>query len=134
MRGPSPDPLVVVADDEPDIADLVTLNLSMHGYRVETVYDGVAALEAVRSLLPDAVVLDVMMPKLDGIEVLRRIKADPATCDIPVIMLTARVTDDEVWEGWSAGANLYMTKPFDLEDLLRSLENVIATSAPATAR
>ena len=121
MRESNSDRLVVVADDERDIADLLTLNLVMEGYQVETVYDGQAALDAVRSLDPDFVLLDVMMPKMDGLDVLRALKADEATCDIPVIMLTAKAGDDDVWAGWQAGASYYLTKPFDLDDLIRYL-------------
>jgi DNA-binding response OmpR family regulator len=112
---------VVVADDERDIAGLLTMNLEMEGYEVETVYDGAAALEAVQRSHPDFVLLDVMMPKMNGIDVLQRLKADPLTSDIPVIMLTAKAGDDDVWAGWSAGASYYLTKPFDLDELLRYL-------------
>jgi DNA-binding response OmpR family regulator len=115
---------IVVADDERDIADLLTLNLELEGYQAVTVYDGEAALDAVRIHRPDFVLLDVMMPKLDGLEVLRALKADPETQDIPVIMLTAKVDDDDVWAGWQAGASYYLTKPFDLEDLLRYLRHL----------
>ena len=121
MRDSNSDRLVVVADDERDIADLLTLNLVMEGYQVETVYDGQAALDAVRSLDPDFVLLDVMMPKLDGLDVLRALKADDQTRDIPVIMLTAKAGDDDVWAGWQAGASYYLTKPFELDDLIRYL-------------
>jgi DNA-binding response OmpR family regulator len=112
---------VVVADDEHDIAGLLTMNLEMEGYSVETVYDGAAALDKVRESLPDFVLLDVMMPKMNGLAVLQALKADPATADIPVIMLTAKAGDDDVWAGWSAGASYYLTKPFDLDELLRYL-------------
>ena len=131
MREPTSERLIVVADDERDIADLLTLNLVMEGYRVETVYDGQAALDAVRSLDPDFVLLDVMMPKLDGLEVLRALKADDATHDTPVIMLTAKAGDDDVWAGWQAGASYYVTKPFDLEELVRYLHHLEAAELVA---
>ena len=131
MREPSSGRLIVVADDERDIADLLTLNLVMEGYRVETVYDGQAALEAVRDLQPDFVLLDVMMPKLDGLEVLRTLKGDPGTRDIPVIMLTAKAGDDDVWAGWQAGASYYVTKPFDLDQLVRYLHHLEAAELVA---
>src|SRR5687768_18553814 len=111
MREPTSERLIVVADDERDIADLLTINLVMEGYRVETRYDGQAALDAVRELDPDYVLLDVMMPKLDGLDVLRALKADAETRDTPVIMLTAKAGDDDVWAGWQAGASYYVTKP-----------------------
>lgn len=131
MREPNSDRLIVVADDERDIADLLTLNLVMEGYRVETVYDGQAALEAVQTLDPDFVLLDVMMPKLHGLDVLRALKADEATRDIPVIMLTAKAGDDDVWAGWQAGASYYVTKPFDLEELVRYLHHLEAAELVA---
>ena len=112
---------VVVADDEHDIAGLLTMNLEMEGYSVETVYDGAAALETIRRTSPDFVLLDVMMPKMNGLDVLQELKRDPATAEIPVIMLTAKASDDDVWAGWSAGASYYLTKPFELDELLRYL-------------
>lgn len=111
----------MVADDERDIAGLLALNLEMAGYEVHAAHDGQAALEAIQRELPDFVLLDVMMPRMDGFEVLRRLKADPETCDIPVIMLTAKAGDADVWRGWEAGASYYVTKPFDLEEVLRYL-------------
>jgi DNA-binding response OmpR family regulator len=124
MREPTSGRLIVVADDERDIADLLTLNLVLEGYRVETVYDGAAALDAVRTLDPDFVLLDVMMPKIDGLDVLRALKADPATEDVPVIMLTAKAGDDDVWAGWEAGASYYVTKPFELDEVVRYLRHL----------
>ena len=124
MRETEPRRRIVVADDERDIADLLTLNLELEGYDAITVYDGQAALDAVRTHQPDFVLLDVMMPKLDGLEVLRELKADADTRDIPVIMLTAKAGDDDVWAGWQAGASYYVTKPFDLEELLRYLHHL----------
>lgn len=124
MRDPDSSRLIVVADDERDIADLLTLNLELEGYQAVTVYDGQAALDAVRTLQPDFVLLDVMMPKLDGLDVLRELKADPATRDIPVVMLTAKAGDDDVWAGWQAGASYYVTKPFDLDELIRYLRHL----------
>jgi DNA-binding response OmpR family regulator len=110
---------VVVADDDPDIVDLLTLNLEASGYQVEQAYDGEQARELVLRVLPDLVVLDVMMPKLNGLEVLAALKAHPQTRNIPIVMLTAKASDNDVWQGWEAGADYYITKPFDLEELLR---------------
>ncbi len=110
---------VVVADDDPDIVDILTFNLRTAGYEVETAGDGEAALALVTRSVPDLVVLDVMMPKMDGLEVLAALKAEPATREIPVVMLTAKASDSEVENGWGAGADYYITKPFDLEELLR---------------
>ena len=109
---------VVVADDERDIAGLLTMNLEMEGYQVETVYDGSAALDAVRSSLPDFVLLDVMMPKMNGLEVLAALKADDGLKNIPVILLSAKAQAGDVQAGLDRGANAYVTKPFDPLDLL----------------
>jgi DNA-binding response OmpR family regulator len=76
-------------------------------------------LDLVRSARPDLVVLDIMMPKMDGLEVLAALKGDAATKEIPVVMLTAKSSDADLWSGWEAGADYYITKPFDLEELLR---------------
>ncbi len=110
---------ILVADDEPDIAGLLTLHLELNGFSVQTVTNGIDARDAIVRTLPDLVVLDRMMPGMDGLEVLSVIKANPTTCDIPVVMLTAKASDDDVWEGWQCGADYYMTKPFDLEELSR---------------
>ena len=110
---------VVVADDDPDIVDILTFNLEAAGYDVLSANDGEAARELILATLPDLVVLDIMMPKMDGLEVLAALKAEPQTKEIPVVMLTARASDTDLWEGWDAGADYYITKPFDLEELLR---------------
>ncbi len=110
---------MVVADDDPDIVDILRFNLTTAGYEVEAAADGAAALALVRRTRPDLVVLDWMMPELDGLAVLTALKADDATRDIPVVMLTARASDADHGEGWEAGADYYITKPFDLEELLR---------------
>ena len=126
MREPSSERLVVVADDERDIADLLTLNLELEGYRVETVYDGGAALEAVRTLQPDFVVLDVMMPVLDGLDVLRTLKADDATRDIPVVALTAHASPRDRDLALAAGCDDFDTKPVEMDRLLGKIETLLA--------
>ena len=110
---------VLVADDDPDILDLLTLNLECHGYQVYAASDGEEARQMALTVVPDLIVLDVMMPKLDGLEVLAILKAHPETRDIPVVMLTAKASDSDVWQGWQAGADYYITKPFDLDELMR---------------
>jgi DNA-binding response OmpR family regulator len=110
---------VLVADDDPDIRALLTLNLELSGYTVAVAANGGEAGELARSLLPDLIVLDGMMPVSDGFDVLQALKADEATTAIPVVMLTARASDADVWAGWQAGATYYMTKPFDPDHLLQ---------------
>jgi DNA-binding response OmpR family regulator len=127
----------MVVDDELDVAAMLAFTLAVEGYEVATFSDGQSALDAIHASHPDIVILDVMMPKLDGIEVLRRLKADAATRDIPVVMLTARVGDEDVWEGWQAGADYYLTKPFEPNELYRylaSCEDPTTSGAAQSAR
>jgi DNA-binding response OmpR family regulator len=110
---------VLVADDEPSIRHLLELNLRAEGLEVISCEDGDRAFEALRSTpLPDLVILDVMMPGRDGLELLRLLREDPVLAEVPVILLTAKASDAEVWEGWTAGADYYITKPFDLVEIM----------------
>src|ERR1035437_7727467 len=104
---------ILVVDDERHIVRLVQVNLEKAGYTVLTAYDGVEALEQVAKEKPDMIVLDVMMPRLDGFEVLKKLQADAGTRDIPVIMLTAKAQDADIFRGWSSGVSSYLTKPFN---------------------
>lgn len=110
---------VLVADDEDDVIELVRYRLENDGYRVLTASDGEAALQLVRDEHPDVCVLDVMMPKLGGLEVLAQLRADPATAETRVIMLTARGQDADVDRGFELGAHDYVTKPFSPKELRR---------------
>ena len=113
---------VLVADDDPDMVTILRVNLEAEGYAVEEAHDGEAAWGMARELRPDMVVLDVMMPRIDGIDVLTRMRTDPGTRDIPIVLLTAKSTDEDIWEGWRAGADYYLTKPFQLDELLHFIE------------
>jgi DNA-binding response OmpR family regulator len=115
---------VLVADDDPAIRQILVTNLLAEGLDVAAVDDGRAAYEHALRDQPDLVVLDVMMPVHDGITALRQLKADPRTAGIPVVLLTARASDQEIWEGWEAGADYYITKPFDIDDLLKFIAYV----------
>ncbi len=108
---------ILVVDDEPDVARIMAINLEMEGYQVRTAYNGRQALEEVAQRKPDCILLDIMMPEIDGWEVLRVLKADPSTIDIPVIVVTARSTDVDQIKGFSGGAVEYVTKPFDPGEL-----------------
>jgi DNA-binding response OmpR family regulator len=119
---------VLVADDDPDILELLRLNLEAQGYSVVSADNGEDARTLALQIVPDLIVLDVMMPKMDGLEVLAALKAYASTRDIPVVMLTAKASDSDVWDGWQAGADYYITKPFDLEELLRFVEYVQVSS------
>ena len=108
---------ILIVDDEADMAALLELALRGEGYDVRAVTDGEQALEAAIEFLPDLVVLDVMMPRMDGMEVCKRLRADHRTASIPVIMLTARALPGDRVAGLDAGADDYVTKPFDPAEL-----------------
>ena len=110
-------PLILIADDDKNIVDLIETSLKDKNLVIERAGDGEEAMKRVTSLTPDLIILDVMMPKLDGIEVAKRMKADERYCYIPIIMLTARDEIEDKVQGLEAGADDYVTKPFDLEEL-----------------
>jgi len=124
----SGDVRILFADDDPGMRALVVINLEAEGFAVTTAADGTAALEEVERVRPDLVVLDVMMPGLDGLEVLHEMRNRPAMTDIPVVLLTAKARDEDVWEGWKAGADYYMTKPFKPEDLANFAHSLLGTT------
>jgi len=110
---------VLVVDDDRVIQQLLEVNLELEGYEVvATAADGKEALEKIAELKPDLVILDIMMPKMDGLEVCRRLRADPELAGIPVILLSARAQDMDIREGLEIGASAYLTKPFDPVELL----------------
>lgn len=115
---------ILVVDDERHIVRLVQVNLERQGYQVLTAYDGVECLEKARAEKPDLIILDVMMPRMDGFEALQRLKTDPETSIIPVIMLTARAQDRDVLQGYQYGADLYLTKPFSPLELISLVKRV----------
>jgi DNA-binding response OmpR family regulator len=110
-------PKVLVADDEPHLLRLVKFRLEREGYQVVTAPDGQAALELARTEQPDLCVLDVMMPKRSGFDVLRELRSDSECAHMKVIMLTARAQDRDVDAGFSLGADDYITKPFSPQEL-----------------
>jgi DNA-binding response OmpR family regulator len=109
---------VLVVDDIADNVKLLTYDLMDEGYEVEVAYDGPQALAAAKSGKPDVILLDVMMPGMDGIEVCRRLRADRELRDTPVIMVSARDADEDVVRGLDAGADDYVTKPFEMRIVL----------------
>src|SRR4249920_40837 len=115
MRTP---PLILVVDDVPDNVEILQLRLESQDYEVITAGDGEAALAIVREQLPDLVLLDIQMPKLDGIETVKQLKADTALPFIPVILVTARSDAKDVVAGLEAGGDDYLTKPVDQSALL----------------
>jgi DNA-binding response OmpR family regulator len=121
---------VLFADDDPGMRAIVLMNLEADGFDVTVVDDGDAALVEVERALPDLIVLDVMMPGRDGLEVLREIKSRAATAGVPVVLLTAKAADSDIWDGWKSGADYYMTKPFDPEELARFALHVLGLDGP----
>ncbi len=115
---------ILVVDDERHIVRLVEVNLSRAGYEVLTAYDGVEALEVFAREKPDMVVLDVMMPRMDGFEVLKKLQADHSSANVPIIMLTAKAQDADIFRGWSSGVSSYLTKPFNPRELLTFVERI----------
>lgn len=122
-------PKVLVADDDEMLCELVRFKLEGVGHEVEIVADGVAAINAVRSNRPDILILDNMMPVMSGPEVLHELKADPATADVPVIVLTARKAQEDVVTALRSGAADYLTKPFMPDELVARISGVLATSS-----
>jgi two-component system, OmpR family, alkaline phosphatase synthesis response regulator PhoP len=118
---------VLVVDDEPDVLLLCRVNLEFEGYEVVEASDGEEAMERLREQRFDVVLLDVMMPKMDGWQVLEAVKADEALRELPVVMLTAKVQDQDQIRGWSQGAADYITKPFSPLALSQVLQDVLAT-------
>jgi two-component system phosphate regulon response regulator PhoB len=111
-------PRVLVVDDDPQVLKLLHVNFEMEGYDVVSATNGEEALAAVVKERPDVVVCDVMMPGMDGLEVVRRLKADDATAKLPVVLLSAKALRGDVRSGLDAGADEYVTKPFDPSELL----------------
>lgn len=119
-------PRVVIADDDPDIRRLVEMTVTNAGCDVTVASDGEEALERVRESKPDLVILDVLMPRMDGWEVARALKSDPATAEVPVMFLTSRGQEHDVLEGFDSGAVDYMVKPFSPRELQVRVRAVLA--------
>lgn len=121
---------VLVVDDNEDNIRIVSTILLARGFEVRIARDGKDALEAVKRALPDVILLDVMMPGMDGIEVLDHVKADPRTASIPVIMVTAKTQDEDLLVGYKYGADYYVTKPFTARQILYAIGLVLGTEEP----
>jgi DNA-binding response OmpR family regulator len=110
-------PIVLAADDDEDVLGLLVFRLERSGYSVLQARDGEEALELARQAKPDLAVIDVMMPKLDGFEVTRRLRAEEGTRRMPIILLTARTQDADLERGFETGADDYLRKPFSPQEL-----------------
>ena len=117
--------LILLVDDEPSIVQLARMYLERENFRVETAGDGEAALEAVRRLSPQLVVLDVMLPKLDGLEAIRQMRADPVLISTPILALTARAMPGDRERCLDAGANDYLSKPVNLKEFVSAVRRLV---------
>ena len=109
---------ILLVDDERNILDIVQFNLEVEGFEVMTASDGMEALRIVHDVSPDLILCDIMMPEVDGLEVCRRLKADSRTNQIPIVMLSAKAQSQDKLDSIEAGADDFVTKPFDFIDLV----------------
>lgn len=129
-------PRILVIDDDPTISELVAINLEMAGYEVSQANDGIQGQALAIQLLPDLIMLDLMLPKVDGFTICQRLRRDERTLDIPVLMLTALCLIHDKIEGFNAGADDYLTKPFEVEEMLARIRALLRRTdrIPRTAK
>jgi len=120
----------LVVDDSAVIRELIAVNLELEGFLVTCASDGESALRAVREVVPHVITLDVMMPRLDGIATLRRLREDPATSYIPIVIVSGRSTPADIARGEEAGADGYVTKPFEPSELVEVCRRLAAEGRP----
>jgi len=120
---------VLVVDDQPHIVRLIQVNLEKEGFQVATAGDGVEGLQQAQATHPDLVILDVIMPRKDGFQLLRELKADERFADTPVIMLTVKTHNADIVEGLKEGAELYLPKPFHPKELVSLVKRVLETGS-----
>ena len=116
---------ILIVEDEESLLKLESILLTTKGYLVQGTTTGLAALEAIAEDVPDLILLDVMLPELNGFEVCERLKADPKTRHIPIILLTARKTPEDVSRGEEVGADQYITKPFKSAMVMETIEQLL---------
>jgi len=124
-------PKILVVDDEPDAVELIKFNLKAAGYEVATAADGDEALKKARAVLPDLIVLDLMLPEVDGLEVCKILRRDPKVSGIPIIMLTAKAAEIDRVLGLELGADDYVTKPFSPRELVLRIKRLLRADAAA---
>ncbi|HXH03923.1 MAG TPA: response regulator [Candidatus Competibacteraceae bacterium] len=120
---------ILIADDEANIVISLEFLMKREGFEVDIANDGEAALEAVNDATPDLILLDVMLPKMNGFEVCQQIRANPRWQGVKIIMLTAKGRDTEVAKGLGVGADAYMTKPFSTKDLVAQVKQLLGEGA-----
>ena len=130
----SPVPRVLVVDDDPQVLKLLRLNFELEGYDVVSATDGNDALEAVKIEAPDVVVCDVMMPGVDGLEVVKRLRGAPDTASVPIVLLSAKALRGDAEAGLDAGADEYVTKPFDPTELVDIVAGLLAKRSKSSRK
>jgi len=120
---------IVIVEDERDMADLVAGRLRREGYEVQAAYDGLLGLELIRSHPPDLAILDIMLPRVSGTEIVTEMRQDPRTADVPVILMTAKGAESDIVVGLRLGADDYITKPFSLSVMVARVEAVLRRAA-----
>ena len=121
-------PRILIIDDDPVISDLVSINLEMAGYDVQQAMDGIKGQALAVQLQPDLIMLDLMLPNVDGFTICQRLRRDERTSDIPVLMLTALSQVQDKIQGFDSGADDYLTKPFDVEEMLARVRALLRRS------
>lgn len=134
MDQPAKGKTILISDDEKDLVELIEYNLRRQGYHTLAAYDGPGALALALQHVPDLILLDLMMPGKSGQEVTVALRADPATKDIPIIMLTAKSEDSDMIVGLTLGADDYVAKPFNMKVLLARIEAILRRSAESAPR
>lgn len=117
--------VVLVVEDDPGILRQIAFNLELHGYAVETAMTGLQALKQLMNRRPDLLITDVMMPEMDGNELVTSVRADAELSDLPIIMLTARSQDEDMVQGYQNGTDLYLTKPFNPAELVTFVKRIL---------
>ena len=117
---------IMVVDDNSDVAEIIRFTLETNGFNVRCACSGKDLFASLEKQKPNLILLDIMMPNMDGLEVLTRLKGDPGTASIPVILLTAKVQYEEVLKGYKSGANCYITKPFTKGQLLDGINSILS--------
>ncbi|HKZ86078.1 MAG TPA: response regulator [Anaerolineae bacterium] len=120
---------ILVVEDDPDARKVLSLILKLDGFEVSTVSGGREAIDAIRAAAPDLILLDVMMPDVDGFEVCRRIRSEPATRGIPIVMLSGKADQESVVRGLAAGANEFLSKPIKPSSLTKQLRSTLMRTA-----
>jgi DNA-binding response OmpR family regulator len=116
---------ILVAEDDPNILRQIEFNLQSHGYSVTTAPNGADALKKLMIDRPDLLITDIMMPEMDGFELVSSLRGDEQLADLPVIMLTARATDSDIAQGYTSGTDLYLTKPFNPTELISFVQRIL---------